>query len=87
MKKAILTVVLSIGLIGSASATAEKMPVVTGSGGFSNLSGGSQFVAGAAVALVVAYAIQQNKYTCTISKTAPKPGTNYTNEKSTCVVK
>ena len=87
MKKTILAVML-MGLIGSASATVEKMPVVVEeSGGLSELTSASQLVLASAIGLVTVYAIQQNKYTCTISKTAPKPGTNYTNEKSTCVIK
>jgi len=85
MKALLLTAVLSLGLIGSANATEEAM--VTGNGGLGQLAVASKIVGAAAVGLVAVYAIQQNKFDCTISKTAPLPGTNYTNEKSVCVEK
>lgn len=81
--KMILTALLTLGLMGSAHATVEEMPVVA-PGGFSNLSGGSQFVAAAAIGLIAVYAIQQSEYDCVIKKVAPLPGTNYANEKSVC---
>ena len=84
MKKLLLTAVLTLGLATSANAEVEKMPLVTDGGGFGDLKFSSQFVAVAAVGLMAVYAIQQNAYNCKIVKTGPKPGTNYTNEKSVC---
>lgn len=86
MKTLLLTLVLSMGLIGSTHATVEVIPAceVGCAGGFGALSAASQVVGVAAVSLFVIAAIQTNDYNCVISKTEPKPGTNHTNEKSTC---
>jgi len=90
MKTLLLTFVLSLSLISGASATTTSVPFCEANacaGGLSGLSAASQIVGAATIGLVAVYAIQQNKFDCTITKTAPLPGTNYTNEKSVCVEK
>lgn len=80
MKKYLLAV-LMFGFIGTASAHTVTPHVDHLASGNAATSLG---VVVAAVTVVAMAAIEQNDYTCEIVKTAPKPGTNYTNQKSIC---
>jgi hypothetical protein len=79
MKKALLVLPLLLGLSTQVNATE-----IVHAGGWAHVAPATKLAAISGFGLMAYYAYQSNDYTCKIVKTPPKPGTNYTNEKSVC---